>query len=55
MKWGGSKAKKAEEAVHGTVLSGSAIQDNTFGTRNPDTVQKSGGVWDGSALDRVVG
>ncbi len=50
-----SKAKKAEEAVHGTVLSGSAIQDNTFGTRNPDTVQKSGGVWDGSALDRVVG
>ena len=50
-----SKAVKAEEAVHGTVLSGSAIQDNTFGTRQPSTVQKSGDLWDGTALDRLVG
>ncbi len=50
-----SKAKKAEDAVHGTVLSGSAIQDNTFGTRDQSTVQKSGDLWDGTALDRLVG
>jgi hypothetical protein len=50
-----TKAKKAEEAVHGTVLSGSAIQDNTFGTRRPETVQKGDGLWDGTALDRLVG
>jgi hypothetical protein len=50
------KTRKAEEAVHGTVLSGAAIQDNTFGTRNQDSVKKSDDdVWAGSALDRLVG